>query len=157
MAQTTTLLAQGAADRNEARFNSPASSRASMYFISPAWPAAIHWGKCCSSENSRTGAIPASSKPASLAACFTHEVIWPVVATAALILAPTAEHVGPVWAVRASRALPGRADEGVCPYVASADRSGFRIRVSTEAVKTERNSAACSSGMAFEIRIIAAP
>src|SRR2546425_6268272 len=69
MAHTITLRAQGTADRREARLRCPASSRASMYFISPARPAAIHAGKWSSSGKSRTGAIPARSKPALRAAC----------------------------------------------------------------------------------------
>src|ERR1700733_9974736 len=71
MAQTITLRAQGMADRREARLSSPLSLRDSRYFISPAWPAAIQAGKCSSSGKSRTGAIPASSNPASWAEVFT--------------------------------------------------------------------------------------
>src|SRR5579864_9369957 len=70
-----TLSAQGATTRRDSRFNRPASSRASRYFISPACPWAIHCGKYASSSKSRTGAMPAKSNPASCAARFTSNVI----------------------------------------------------------------------------------
>src|SRR4030095_7343201 len=72
MAQTMTLRAQSTLDRKDARFSSPASLRASRYFISPAWPCAIQRGKEFNSGKSRTGAIPAKSKPADLAVSFTN-------------------------------------------------------------------------------------
>src|SRR5579864_89170 len=75
MAQTITLCAQGAAILTDSRFNCPASSRASRYFISPAWPAAIHCGKYASSSKSRTGEIPARSNPATRAARLMNEEI----------------------------------------------------------------------------------
>src|SRR5579863_5142269 len=71
MAQTITLFAQGAAWESEARLSAPSSLRASRYFISPALPAAIHEGKCLSSGESLTGAMPERSKPASAAAFLT--------------------------------------------------------------------------------------
>src|ERR1700722_14610332 len=71
MAQTTTLFAHGATRVRDARLRSPCSSTAARYFISPAWPAAIHSGKCLSSGASDAGAMPARSKPASSAARLT--------------------------------------------------------------------------------------
>src|SRR5581483_8764740 len=71
MAQTITLLAHGATRESEARFRLPSSSRDAMYFISPAYPAAIHSEKCSSSRESVAGAIPARSNPAPVAALFT--------------------------------------------------------------------------------------
>jgi len=59
----------------DARFSRPCSSRASRYFISPAWPAATQAGKCSSSGKSRTGAIPARSNPVSSAKL----LIWVVI------------------------------------------------------------------------------
>src|SRR5580700_5551034 len=75
MAQTTTLRAHGAACPSDARFNRPCSSRASRYFISPAWPAAIQRGKNSNSGESSTGATPTSSNPASVAASVTAALI----------------------------------------------------------------------------------
>src|SRR5579862_1281483 len=69
MAHTITLFAQGAAWESEARLSSPSSLRASRYFISPPLPAAIHEGKCLSSGESATGAMPERSKPAPAADC----------------------------------------------------------------------------------------
>src|ERR1022692_3957719 len=63
MAQTTTLRAQGATRASEPRLRSPRSSSASIYFISPARPAAIHSGKCLSSAASAAGAMPARAMP----------------------------------------------------------------------------------------------
>ena len=74
MAHTTTLRAQGATRASDARFSSPCSSRACMYFISPARPAAIQLGKYSNSRASAAGATPASSKPDSKAASFTIDV-----------------------------------------------------------------------------------
>src|SRR6266849_528987 len=71
MAQTITLRAQGATRAREDRFRPPWSSRASRYFISPAWPAAIHSGKWLSSGASAAGAMPTRSKPLASAARFT--------------------------------------------------------------------------------------
>src|SRR5208283_1911639 len=76
MAHTITDRAHGAVDCNEARFSLPSSSRASMYFISPARPEAIHASKWRNSAKSPTGATPASSKPALRAVFFTRAVIW---------------------------------------------------------------------------------
>src|SRR5882762_1776752 len=61
---------QGAVLLADARCRSPASVRFSRYFISPAWPASTHWTKASNSGRSslRTGAMPARSKPASMAA-----------------------------------------------------------------------------------------
>src|SRR3954451_12373061 len=75
MAHTITLFAHGTATLSAERFSSPAESRASRYFTSPAYPASIQCGKCFSSANSCTGATPASSKPASRENCFTMDVI----------------------------------------------------------------------------------
>src|ERR1039457_408470 len=75
MAHTTTLRAHGAACASDARLRRPCSSRASRYFISPACPPAIQRGKDSSSGEFSTGAMPTSSKPASLAACVTLVVI----------------------------------------------------------------------------------
>src|SRR5579872_3576470 len=71
MAQTITVRAHGMVEFSEARFNFPFSLRASKYFMSPACPAAIHCGNRASSGKSRTGAMPANSKPASRADSFT--------------------------------------------------------------------------------------
>src|SRR2546430_6025760 len=68
MAQTITLRAHGATFPNDARLSSPLSLRASRYFISPAWPAAIQAGKCSRSPASVAGAIPDRSNPARSAA-----------------------------------------------------------------------------------------
>src|ERR1022692_743328 len=75
MAHTTTLRAHGAACASDARLRRPCSSRASRYFISPACPPAIQRGKDSSSGEFSTGAMPTSSKPASLAARVTLVVI----------------------------------------------------------------------------------
>src|SRR5579859_749211 len=81
MAQTTTLLAQGATRLSEPRLSSPCASRASIYFISPARPAAIQAGKCLSSAVSAAGAMPARSNPASLAARWTTDFMSEVEVT----------------------------------------------------------------------------
>ena len=75
MAQTITLRAHGNVDCNDARFRLPAWSRDSMYFISPACPAAIHSAKWLESGKSTAGAMPASSNPAAVAARFTRSAI----------------------------------------------------------------------------------
>src|SRR5208282_1970000 len=67
MAHTTTLRAQGATRASDARLSSPASSCASMYFISPFFPSAIHGGKRGNSPKSRTGAMPQRSNRAARA------------------------------------------------------------------------------------------
>src|SRR5271157_2521096 len=69
MAHTTTLRAQGATRASDARLSFPVSSRASIYFIWPCFPSAIHGGKTCNSPKSRTGAMPQRSNPASRAHC----------------------------------------------------------------------------------------
>src|SRR5712691_4713236 len=79
MAQTITLLDHGTAVFRDARLRRPWSSRAAIYFISPAFPAAIQSGKYSSSPKSRTGAMPARSKPAWFAARFTKSEIWGMV------------------------------------------------------------------------------
>src|SRR5208282_6018374 len=76
MAHTITERAHGAVDCKEDRLSLPASSRASMYFILPARPAAIHASKWRNSLKSWTAAVPASSKPALRAASFTRAVMW---------------------------------------------------------------------------------
>src|SRR5438309_7536133 len=73
MPHTITLLHHGATRDSEARLRSPCWSRASMYFISPARPAAIHAGKCSSSLASAAGAIPARLNPALAAAFLTRD------------------------------------------------------------------------------------
>src|SRR5581483_699379 len=82
MAHTITLCAQGATRASDARFRAPRSSRASMYFISPACPAAIHSGNRSSSRASAAGAIPARSNPAAQAARFTMDLMSCAVFTA---------------------------------------------------------------------------
>src|SRR5580658_1170064 len=74
MAHTITLRAQGATRASAARLSSPVSSRASMYFISPCFLSAIHWGKTCNSVKSRTGAMPLRSNPAARANCLMRVV-----------------------------------------------------------------------------------
>src|SRR5450755_2810595 len=69
MAQTMTLRAHGATRASDARLSSPGSSRASMYFMSPCLPFAIHAGKTRNSANSRMGAMPQRSNPAARADC----------------------------------------------------------------------------------------
>src|SRR5260370_18333797 len=76
MAQTITLRAHGNADFREAGRRLPASSRDSRYFISPAWPAAIHSGKWASSGNSWTEEMPARSNPTARAECLMKSEIW---------------------------------------------------------------------------------
>src|SRR4029077_5471138 len=70
MAHTITLRAQGATRASDARLSSPASSRASMYFISPCFPSAIQLGKTCNSAKSRTGEMAQRSNPALGGHCF---------------------------------------------------------------------------------------
>src|SRR5713101_1565745 len=71
-----TLRAQGNAVFKEARRRLPASSRDSRYFISPAWPTAIHSGKRASSGKSWTEEMPARSNPAARAECLMKSEIW---------------------------------------------------------------------------------
>src|SRR5664279_2889327 len=96
--------AQGAALAREARFKFPASLRASMYFMSPAWPLAIHWGKNWCSEVSLTPATPARSNPASVASRLISLLRWRWLGT--LIYRGFALIIRAGWIVAALAALP---------------------------------------------------
>ncbi len=144
MAQTITLRAQGTAERKDARFRLPAWSRFSRYCISPACPAAIHSGETAEFRKVRTGAMPASSKPASFAVCLTKAAIL-LTGFKSLPMLPRSlfQHWWP-QSPAAGQPCQSKTD-------------ALRTIAFTAEEKTERNSSACSAGIDLEIRIMAVP